>query len=95
MKQTSSRRIPNRPDNLWEPAPGAFGAHGRFDDRSRDASVELWLAKRKPWLALGRRGGRSAWRSAARREADGNELVRVVEPGAREARQSRRGGRRA
>jgi hypothetical protein len=37
---------------LWSPAPGAYGAHGRFDDRSRDVSVELWLAKRKPWLAL-------------------------------------------
>jgi hypothetical protein len=51
-EETSVPADPNRPDNLWSPAPGAYGAHGRFDDRSRDVSVELWLAKRKPWLAL-------------------------------------------
>jgi len=52
-EETSEPADPNRPDNLWSPAPGAYGAHGRFDDRSRDASVELWLAKRKRWLTLG------------------------------------------
>jgi NAD(P)-dependent dehydrogenase (short-subunit alcohol dehydrogenase family) len=51
-EETSVPADPNRPDNLWSPAPGAYGAHGRFDDRSRDVSVELWLAKRKPWIAL-------------------------------------------
>jgi NAD(P)-dependent dehydrogenase (short-subunit alcohol dehydrogenase family) len=51
-EQTSQPRDPNRPDNLWSPAPGAFAAHGRFDDRSRNVSVELWLAKRKPWVML-------------------------------------------
>jgi hypothetical protein len=52
-EETSTPADPDRPDNLWESVPGAFGAHGRFDDRSRNASVELWLAKRTPWLALG------------------------------------------
>jgi NAD(P)-dependent dehydrogenase (short-subunit alcohol dehydrogenase family) len=51
-EETSVPADPNRPDNLWSPAPGAYGAHGRFDDRSRDVSVELWLAKGKPWIAL-------------------------------------------
>jgi NAD(P)-dependent dehydrogenase (short-subunit alcohol dehydrogenase family) len=51
-EETSVPADPSRPDNLWSPAPGAYGAHGRFDDRSRDVSVELWLAKRKPWIAL-------------------------------------------
>jgi NAD(P)-dependent dehydrogenase (short-subunit alcohol dehydrogenase family) len=51
-EETSEPADPDRPDNLWSPAPGAYGAHGRFDDRSRDASVELWLAKRKSWLTL-------------------------------------------
>jgi hypothetical protein len=32
--------------------PGAYAAHGRFDDRSKNVSIELELAKRKPWLAL-------------------------------------------
>jgi NAD(P)-dependent dehydrogenase (short-subunit alcohol dehydrogenase family) len=52
-EQTGEPADPNQRDNLWEPAPGDFAAHGRFDDRSKDASVELWLAKRKPWLMLG------------------------------------------
>ncbi len=41
-----------RPDNLWDPAPGEFAAHGRFDDRSRDASAQLWATKNRGWLAL-------------------------------------------
>jgi len=51
-EQTAEPADPNQKDNLWEPAPGDFAAHGRFDDRSRDASVELWMAKQKPWLML-------------------------------------------
>jgi short-subunit dehydrogenase len=51
-EQTDAPADPDRADNLWQPAPGAYAAHGRFDDRSRDASAELWLAKRKPWLAI-------------------------------------------
>ncbi len=52
-EQTGVPADPERPNNLWTPVPGDFAAHGRFDDRSRDASVELWVAKRKPWLLLG------------------------------------------
>jgi NAD(P)-dependent dehydrogenase (short-subunit alcohol dehydrogenase family) len=51
-EQTSVLADPNRPDNLWEPVPGAYAAHGRFDDRSKNVSIELELAKRSPWLAL-------------------------------------------
>src|SRR5204862_485199 len=29
---------PNRPNNLWEPLPGDFGAHGDFDDRAHKRS---------------------------------------------------------
>ena len=38
-------RDPNRPDNLFEPLPGDHGAHGAFDDRSRDTSP-LWDLQR-------------------------------------------------
>ncbi|HMM40515.1 MAG TPA: SDR family oxidoreductase [Thermomicrobiales bacterium] len=31
----------NRPDNLFEPAPGDHGAHGSFDDRARSMSPEV------------------------------------------------------
>ena len=51
-EQTGAPADQDRPDNLWQPAPGNFGAHGRFDALSKDQSVELWLAKRTPWLAL-------------------------------------------
>ena len=51
-EQTGAPADPNRPDNLWQPAPGDFGAHGRFDAQSKNTSVELTLAKRAPWLAL-------------------------------------------
>jgi hypothetical protein len=52
-EQTDEPADPDRPSNLWEPVPGDFAAHGRFDDRSRDHSLELWVAKHRPWLALG------------------------------------------
>jgi hypothetical protein len=33
----------NRRDNLWEPVPGDHGAHGDFDDRASDFSVQLGI----------------------------------------------------
>lgn len=33
---------PNRPDNLWEPVEGDRGAHGIFDDRAADFSLQAW-----------------------------------------------------
>ncbi|MDP9360938.1 MAG: SDR family oxidoreductase, partial [Acidobacteriota bacterium] len=44
---------PGRPDNLWSPLPGDHGAHGVFDDRSRDVSIELELNKRRGWILAG------------------------------------------
>jgi NAD(P)-dependent dehydrogenase (short-subunit alcohol dehydrogenase family) len=38
--------------NLWEPAPGAFAARGRFDDRARDVSRQLWASQNRRWLAV-------------------------------------------
>ncbi|HKB93251.1 MAG TPA: SDR family oxidoreductase, partial [Gaiellaceae bacterium] len=34
---------PERRDNLFEPVPGDHGAHGDFDDRAHEHSVQLWL----------------------------------------------------
>ncbi len=51
-EQTNEPAGPDRLDNLFEPAPGLFRAHGRFDSRAKSASTELWLAKRKRWIAL-------------------------------------------
>ena len=52
-QQTSQPEDPNRPDNLFEPLPGDFGAHGHFDGRARQFSAQLWLNKRRNWLRAG------------------------------------------
>lgn len=46
---------PSRKDNLFQPVPGDHGAHGRFDQRARTSSWELWMAihRRTIGLALG------------------------------------------
>jgi NAD(P)-dependent dehydrogenase (short-subunit alcohol dehydrogenase family) len=46
-QQTDEPEDPERPDNLWMPVPGNFGAHGRFDRQARRASIQLWLAQHK------------------------------------------------
>lgn len=47
-----------RPDNLFQPAPGDYAAHGRFDARARARSPQLWASKNRRWLALA--GGAAA-----------------------------------
>jgi NAD(P)-dependent dehydrogenase (short-subunit alcohol dehydrogenase family) len=44
---------PNRPNNLWEPLPGDFGAHGNFDSRAHKRSWQLTLNLNRRWIALG------------------------------------------
>ena len=51
-EETTIPADPDSPDNLWEPAPGAYGAHGPFDDRAKTFSPELWMAKHKPLLVV-------------------------------------------
>lgn len=34
---------PDRPDNLWAPVPGHYGAHGDFDRRSQNRSLQVWM----------------------------------------------------
>jgi short-subunit dehydrogenase len=55
-QQTDEPEDPNRPSNLWEPVPGDFEAHGRFDERARTYSPQLWAAKNKRWLTLASAG---------------------------------------
>jgi short-subunit dehydrogenase len=43
---------PNRPNNLWEPLPGDYGAHGAFDEAAKSFSIESWLGRNARWLAL-------------------------------------------
>jgi NAD(P)-dependent dehydrogenase (short-subunit alcohol dehydrogenase family) len=41
-QQTNEPEDPDRPYNLWQPVAGDRGAHGRFDNRARGGSKELW-----------------------------------------------------
>jgi len=51
-QQTDEREDPDRPDNLWRPVEGPFGAHGRFDAIARRRSWQVWLSEHRRALAL-------------------------------------------
>ena len=46
---------PNAPNNLFEPVPGNYAAHGRFDMRSRSGSWEMFTDRHRAafWAAAG------------------------------------------
>ena len=56
-QHTDEPKPQDSPDNLFETIPGDPGAHGRFDDRSRESTVWTWLRLRRgrigPGLVLG------------------------------------------
>jgi len=52
FSDTHELRDPNQPDNLWQPAPGDYGAHGPFDADAQAESLQLELSKRRTPLAL-------------------------------------------
>lgn len=49
-RQTSD---PEAPDNLWQPVPGDFAAHGRFNKRARPGTAQLWASLYRGLIALG------------------------------------------
>ena len=54
-QQTGEAEDAGRAHNLWEPVDERrdFGAHGRFDSRSADYSLQLWLNKHRGALLAG------------------------------------------
>ena len=54
-QQDRQRLAPGRKDNLFEPvdAERDHGAHGRFDDSSRDRSPLLWASEHRGLVATG------------------------------------------
>lgn len=44
---------PGRRDNLWEPVPVDFGAHGDFDQQAKSSSWLLWADLHQKQIALG------------------------------------------
>ncbi len=51
-QMTDEPADPNAPDNLFQPLAGDPGAHGRFDDRAKGFSLQMWARRQKPALAL-------------------------------------------
>ena len=60
---------PDRPDNLFHAVQADPGTHGRFDDRSRDDSLQWWLCSHRDTLAkiAGTALALCLWRRARRR----------------------------
>jgi short-subunit dehydrogenase len=44
---TDERQSVSAPANLFEPVPGAYGAHGRFDARARNTSVAMFTDRHR------------------------------------------------
>ncbi len=52
--QETQQPVPaNRPDNLFDPAPGDYAAHGIFDARASDSSPLTWMDLHRGILGAG------------------------------------------
>lgn len=49
-QQTDDPVAPGRPDNLFEPVPGDFGARGSFTTRAHAHSPQFWATTHRTWL---------------------------------------------
>lgn len=47
----SEPRDPNAPDNLYQYVPGIHSARGKFDDRSKRTSAEVFISLHRRWFA--------------------------------------------
>jgi hypothetical protein len=61
-QQTSQPVNPNRPDNLFEPVPGDYAAHGIFSGQAKDFSLQSWATlNRTPLTIAAGLIGMGAW----------------------------------
>ena len=52
--QTTDQKLPaNYKGNLWEPVKGDYGAHGRFNNKSRDGSFEMFTDRHRDAVYAG------------------------------------------
>jgi NADP-dependent 3-hydroxy acid dehydrogenase YdfG len=49
----SEPRDPNAPNNLYQYVPGIHSARGKFDDRSKRTSAEVYMSLHREWFVLG------------------------------------------
>jgi len=79
-QMTDEPADPNRPNNLWAPVPGDYGAHGGFNDRAHAQSWQLEATMHRGWLALAGLAGLGFslwWKSKAN---DGSAATRAKPP---------------
>lgn len=56
--QMGSQPLPaHRPDNLFQAVQEDYGTHGRFDGRSRETSLQLWMTTHRVATAVGLAAG--------------------------------------
>jgi len=87
-QQTDQPIDPHRRNNLHEPLPGDFGAHGEFDSRSRPFSLQSWLNMRRHWLSLAGLGAVSGYLWYVRAQSKSSEAAARLS--SRPVRQTRR-----
>lgn len=51
-QMTDQPREDGRPDNLFEPVPGNYGARGRFSDRASSNSPAIWASEHRDALMI-------------------------------------------
>src|SRR5205823_5847744 len=51
-QQTTEPIAPGRPDNLFAPVEGDYGAHGTFDAEARKTSLQFWINRNRGGVAL-------------------------------------------
>ncbi|MCB0323038.1 MAG: SDR family oxidoreductase [Bdellovibrionales bacterium] len=76
-QQTDEPETEQREGNLWEPVPGPYAAHGRFDARATSFSPQLWMnTHRTSTAAIGVALGAAAYALASRTRHDRNGVAR-------------------
>jgi NAD(P)-dependent dehydrogenase (short-subunit alcohol dehydrogenase family) len=75
-QQTDQPVDPNRPNNLHEPLPGDFGAHGEFDGQSRSFSLQSWLNMHRNALSLVALSGMAGYLWYIKAQSEDNRTMR-------------------
>ncbi len=67
-QQTKEPVDPHRPDNLFEPVSGNYAAHGNFDSRSSNFSLQTWITLHRRLLTICGLGAAGAILAASREQ---------------------------
>jgi hypothetical protein len=60
--------VDDAPSNLFEPVPGTYGAHGRFDAEAKSISWEALIDRHRAAFAIGAMVLAGMWRRRRRRK---------------------------